>query len=104
MSILFCFPPSYPVTASTFNYAPVSLLACIAFGILYWITTARHNFHGPKRTIDDLDSEPEFVKPAINKTAENTPGNYGGKGVDGNGKNDTVLQVDGRSGTQPLPR
>ncbi|KAG0568745.1 hypothetical protein KC19_6G042600 [Ceratodon purpureus] len=63
MSILFCLPPSYPVTASTFNYALVSLIACMAFGLVYWYFIARFNFHGPKRTVDDLDSDPELAKP-----------------------------------------
>lgn len=52
MSILFCFPPSYPVTGSTFNYAPVSMAGCILFGIVYWFTVAKTQFHGPKRVVD----------------------------------------------------
>eukprot|EP00249_Psilotum_nudum_P019214 c27146_g1_i1 orf=379-1254(-) len=56
MSILFCFPPSYPITGSTFNYAIISLGGCIAAGIVYWVLDGRKNFHGPKRVIDDLES------------------------------------------------
>lgn len=69
MSVLFCLPPSYPVTGATFNYALVSLLACIAFGVIYWFATARHNFHGPKRTVDDPDSDdPELAKKGYKHT------------------------------------
>lgn len=54
MSVLFCFPPSYPITASTFNYAPISLAGCIVGGLIYWMIYGRKNFHGPRRTIDHL--------------------------------------------------
>eukprot|EP00850_Spirogloea_muscicola_P020617 SM000222S06958 [mRNA] locus=s222:55760:58000:+ [translate_table: standard] len=52
MSVLFCLPPSYPVTGSTFNYAPVSMAGCLGGGAIYWFTIAKYNYFGPKRTID----------------------------------------------------
>lgn len=57
MSVLFCFPPSYPITVSTFNYAAISLAGCIVGGLIYWISHGRKNFHGPKRTIDHLPTK-----------------------------------------------
>lgn len=95
MSILFCLPPTYPVTASSFNYALISLIACIAFGVVYWYFTARFNFHGPKRTVDDLDSDPEFAKPIQPAPlADNESGMYGSGLNNLNGKDSTVVQVD----------
>ncbi|KAJ7525830.1 hypothetical protein O6H91_17G069500 [Diphasiastrum complanatum] len=53
MSLLFCLPPSYPVTGSSFNYAAVSLLGCMLVGAIYWVSVGRKNFYGPRRTIDE---------------------------------------------------
>ncbi|CAM6121913.1 unnamed protein product [Calypogeia fissa] len=55
MCIFFCFPPSYPVTGSTFNYAPISLCGCLLAGIIYWFLSGRKTFHGPKRNIEFED-------------------------------------------------
>ncbi|KAH9552921.1 hypothetical protein CY35_09G092800 [Sphagnum magellanicum] len=64
MSILFCIPPEYPVTGSTFNYASVSMSGAILAGVIYWFTVARHNYKGPKRTIElATDSDDDVVKP-----------------------------------------
>jgi hypothetical protein len=64
MSILFCIPPEYPVTGSTFNYASVSMSGAILVGVIYWFTVARHNYKGPKRTIElATDSDDDVVKP-----------------------------------------
>eukprot|EP00850_Spirogloea_muscicola_P022757 SM000310S11948 [mRNA] locus=s310:54105:56326:- [translate_table: standard] len=66
MSVLFCLPPSYPVTGSTFNYAPVSMAGCLGGGAIYWFAIARYNYFGPKRTIDLVYQEECFPdnKPA----------------------------------------
>lgn len=56
MSVLFCLPPSYPVTGSTFNYAAPSMVGAILFGVFYWFGFARRNYKGPKRTIDEVTS------------------------------------------------
>ncbi|BBN07974.1 choline transport protein [Marchantia polymorpha subsp. ruderalis] len=50
MCVFFCFPPTYPVTATTLNYAPVSVAGCIAIGLIYWFTSGRTSFHGPSRS------------------------------------------------------
>jgi amino acid permease (GABA permease) len=50
--ILICFPlllPQFsPITATSFNYAPVAVLAVIGFAGLYWVLSARKWFTGPK--------------------------------------------------------
>jgi len=75
MSILFCIPPVYPVTGSTFNYASVSMSGAILVGVIYWFTTARYNYKGPKRTIElatDSDDN-DLVKPNSNKIGIGSP-------------------------------
>ncbi|KAJ7534879.1 hypothetical protein O6H91_12G008200 [Diphasiastrum complanatum] len=51
MSLLFCFPPSFPVTATTLNYASISMVGCMLVGAIYWVLAGRKNYHGPRRTI-----------------------------------------------------
>lgn len=50
--VLICFPlllPQLsPVTRTSFNYAPVAVLAVIGFAGLYWLLSARKWFTGPK--------------------------------------------------------
>jgi len=50
--VLICFPlllPQVsPITRTTFNYAPVAVLAVIGFAGLYWLLSARRWFTGPK--------------------------------------------------------
>ncbi|MFE0254504.1 amino acid permease [Streptomyces sp. NPDC059010] len=46
-SILFMLPQASPVTAESFNYAPVALAAVLAVATVWWFTTARRRFHGP---------------------------------------------------------
>jgi amino acid permease (GABA permease) len=46
--ILFMLPQVSPVTAKTFNYAPVAVLAVIGFAGIYWQLSARRWFTGPK--------------------------------------------------------
>ncbi|KAJ7554952.1 hypothetical protein O6H91_05G017000 [Diphasiastrum complanatum] len=57
MSLLFCLPPSFPVTTKNFNYAAPSLIGCMVGGAIYWYASGRKTFHGPHRTIEDLDEE-----------------------------------------------
>jgi len=50
--VLICFPlllPQVsPITRTTFNYAPVAVLAVIGFAGLYWLLSARRWFTGPR--------------------------------------------------------
>ncbi|NUP22058.1 MAG: amino acid permease [Streptomyces sp.] len=46
-SVLFMLPQASPVTADSFNYAPVALAAVLAVATVWWFTTARRRFHGP---------------------------------------------------------
>jgi amino acid transporter len=48
ITILFMLPQVKPVTAKTFNYAPVAVLAVIGFAGIYWLVSARNWFTGPK--------------------------------------------------------
>lgn len=42
--ILFMLPPASPITASNFNYAPVAVLAVLAFATITWFVGGRHHF------------------------------------------------------------
>lgn len=46
-SVLFMLPHASPVTADTFNYAPVALAVVLAVATVWWFTSARRRFHGP---------------------------------------------------------
>lgn len=50
--VFICFPlllPQFsPVTRTSFNYAPVAVLAVIGFAGIYWLVSARKWFTGPK--------------------------------------------------------
>ena len=48
ISILLMLPQLRPVTVSTFNYAPIAVLVVIGFASVYWVTSARKWFKGPK--------------------------------------------------------
>jgi amino acid transporter len=42
--ILFMLPPASPITASNFNYAPVAVLAVLAFATVTWFVGGRQHF------------------------------------------------------------
>ncbi|GAA3228422.1 hypothetical protein GCM10020256_40670 [Streptomyces thermocoprophilus] len=42
ITVLFMLPQVSPVTWETFNYAPVAVLAVLAFAGTWWLTSARH--------------------------------------------------------------
>jgi amino acid transporter len=47
--VLFVLPPVSPVDVNTFNYAPIAVLAVLAFATLTWFAGGRHHFmHGIK--------------------------------------------------------
>lgn len=47
--VLFVLPPAYPVTASTFNYAPIAVAVVAVFATVTWFVGGRHHFmHGMK--------------------------------------------------------
>ncbi|MFG1669272.1 amino acid permease [Streptomyces sp. Y7] len=46
-SVLFMLPQAAPVTADSFNYAPVALAGVLAVATVWWFTSARRRFHGP---------------------------------------------------------
>jgi amino acid permease (GABA permease) len=48
ITVLFMLPQVSPVTASSFNYAPVAVVAVIGFAGIYWLVSARTWFTGPK--------------------------------------------------------
>lgn len=48
ISILLMLPQLKPITITTFNYAPIAVLAVIGFALIYWLVSARKWFKGPK--------------------------------------------------------
>jgi hypothetical protein len=42
--ILFMLPPASPITASNFNYAPIAVLAVLAFATVTWFAGGRQHF------------------------------------------------------------
>jgi amino acid permease (GABA permease) len=48
ISILFMLPVASPVTAKTFNYTVVAVVAVLGFATIYWFASARRWFKGPK--------------------------------------------------------
>ena len=61
MSVLFCLPPSYPVTGSDFNYASVSYVGITLVGLIYWYTSGRYTYFGPKKSFE-LQKDVEGAK------------------------------------------
>jgi amino acid permease (GABA permease) len=56
ITVLFMLPPTSPVTASSFNYAPLAVLVVLGFAGIWWLVSARKWFTGPRRigSIDKL--------------------------------------------------
>lgn len=48
IAILFMLPQASPITAKTFNYTPIAVLAVLGFAGIWWLVSARHWFKGPK--------------------------------------------------------
>ncbi|MFC5906859.1 amino acid permease [Streptacidiphilus monticola] len=48
ITVLFMLPTTSPVTATSFNYAPVAVLVVLGFAGGWWLLSARHWFTGPK--------------------------------------------------------
>jgi amino acid transporter len=48
---MFLLPTVYPITFSTFNYAPIALAIVLGAIMSWWAIDARHWFHGPVREI-----------------------------------------------------
>jgi amino acid transporter len=48
ITILFMLPTVSPVTAGTFNYTPIAVLAVLGFAGIWWLVSARKWFTGPK--------------------------------------------------------
>ncbi|MGW4032352.1 amino acid permease [Streptomyces sp. NPDC004838] len=46
-SVLFMLPHSSPITATTFNYAPIALGVVLLTATVWWFATARRRFQGP---------------------------------------------------------
>ncbi|AZQ33388.1 amino acid permease [Streptomyces cyaneochromogenes] len=46
-SVLFMLPHASPITAHSFNYAPIALAVVLAVATVWWFTTARRRFQGP---------------------------------------------------------
>ncbi|WP_225836644.1 amino acid permease [Streptomyces sp. NK08204] len=46
-SVLFMLPQASPITADSFNYAPIALGAVLLVATVWWFATARRRFRGP---------------------------------------------------------
>ncbi|MCQ4084978.1 amino acid permease [Streptomyces sp. RB6PN25] len=53
ITILFMLPQTSPVTAQTFNYAPIAVLAVLGFAALWWLASARRWFLNPDHPRSD---------------------------------------------------
>ncbi|MFF4607900.1 amino acid permease [Streptomyces sp. NPDC001339] len=55
VTILFCLPQHYPITAGTFNYAPIALVAVLSVSTLWW-WFAKRTYTVPTAPVDrDLE-------------------------------------------------
>ncbi|XP_027091380.1 amino-acid permease BAT1 homolog isoform X1 [Coffea arabica] len=54
---VFLLPTLYPITWSTFNYAPVALFVALTLIMLWWALDARKWFKGPVRNIDKQNGD-----------------------------------------------
>jgi amino acid permease (GABA permease) len=48
ISVLFMLPTLSPITAKSFNYTPVAVVAVLGFAGVWWLVSARRWFTGPK--------------------------------------------------------
>ena len=46
-SVLFMLPQASPITADSFNYAPIALGVVLLVATVWWFATARRRFRGP---------------------------------------------------------
>ncbi|GAA1246440.1 amino acid permease [Streptomyces aureus] len=46
-SVLFMLPQASPINATSFNYAPIALVAVLVIATVWWFATARRRFQGP---------------------------------------------------------
>ena len=63
ITVLFMLPQSSPVTARTFNYAPLAVLAVLGSAAAWWLLSARHWFLAP--TAADPAPAPSATPPGI---------------------------------------
>lgn len=61
VAVLFLLPQSYPVTAETFNYAPVALAAVLLLATVWWHVAGRRSYetptYGTARETAELEEE-----------------------------------------------
>jgi amino acid transporter len=60
ITILFMLPTASPVTAKSFNYTPIAVLAVLGFAGIWWLVSARKWFTGPK--VQGTEAELEAVE------------------------------------------
>jgi hypothetical protein len=48
ITVLFVLPAASPITWKTFNYTIVALAAVLGFAGIWWLTSARNWFTGPR--------------------------------------------------------
>jgi amino acid permease (GABA permease) len=57
VTVLFCLPPTSPVTVDSFNYAPVALISVLALASLWWAVAGRGSYTTPGLTSGSGDRE-----------------------------------------------
>jgi amino acid permease (GABA permease) len=60
ITVLFMLPTTSPVTAETFNYTPIAVVAVLGFAGIWWLVSARKWFTGPK--VQGSEEELEAVE------------------------------------------
>lgn len=52
-TILFCLPQGSPITAPTFNYAPIALVTALILAAGWWYVRGRDNYAPPTGALED---------------------------------------------------
>ena len=50
--VLFCLPQGSPVTALTFNYAPIALVVALLLSAAWWFVQGRDSYRPPTASIE----------------------------------------------------
>eukprot|EP00123_Amoebidium_parasiticum_P014678 comp22596_c0_seq1/m.34630 comp22596_c0_seq1/g.34630 ORF comp22596_c0_seq1/g.34630 comp22596_c0_seq1/m.34630 type:complete len:541 (-) comp22596_c0_seq1:232-1854(-) len=59
-AFLLIFPVKYPITIDTFNWTIVVTVGVVILAGITWLTSARHTFEGPKKTLLEHAAGTEF--------------------------------------------
>ncbi|MFD7713584.1 amino acid permease [Streptomyces sp. NPDC059786] len=57
LAVVICLPQTYPITITSFNYAPVTLIAVLLIAWITWMTKGRRDYSIPKTGATAEDSQ-----------------------------------------------